>query len=381
MSLRQLCEQFDHWRRESRDLVLATVADTAGSTYSKAGAQMLIADGCQHRGLLSGGCLEGDLMLHAATCQREQRAQRVSYDMRDRTEDEMWGLGLGCDGALDIVLQPLRADTHWQPFAAIADAVRAGTPAAFALVTGSAAAPARPDLLGSTVVVHAPSPQGPDTAHHHLTAPVHQPAFVEELARRCREALATGSRERVIVSHGETPLQVLVTPVNIPVRLLILGAGPDTVPLLRMARELGWYVTQADHRPASLGAAAGEAPVDASVEVAPGHLGEHLDLARFDAAVVMTHHLASDRAHLGELACSPVPFIGLLGPAARRRRLLADVTAVLSRDGTHREGLRDARGLTARTHGPVGLDIGARDPAAIALSILAQVQQFHARYQ
>lgn len=372
--MRALCEQFQRWREESQAMVLATVIDTAGSTYSKAGAQMLIAPDRGYRGLLSGGCLEGDLTLHAQRCLADGRPRLVNYDMRNREEDEIWGLGLGCDGALDILLQPLSAANAWQPFAAIADAARSGQQAAWALVIGPANSPH--PLLGSSLVLPDPT----HTAQINLLRGALDDGALETITGRCREVALAGGVERLALPDAQgVSLEVLITPVNTPIRLLVVGAGPDTLPLLRMSRELGWYVTQADHRPGSLAAAKDSAPVDASVEVIPGQLREHLALDRFDAVVIMSHHLVSDRAYLEELALSEVPFIGLLGPAARRRRLLADVTERLANAADRVTGLRDARALTARTHGPVGLDLGARDPAGIALSIVAQVQQFHAR--
>ncbi|MEO0421203.1 MAG: XdhC/CoxI family protein [Pseudomonadota bacterium] len=378
MTMRALCEQFHRWRDEAEAMVLATVIDTAGSTYSKAGAQMLIAPDQGHRGLLSGGCLEGDLTLHAQRCLTEGRPRVVSYDMRNREEDEIWGLGLGCDGALDILLQPLTDEEAWQPFAAIADAARSGRRAAWGLVVGPAPGheEAPHPLLGSSVVLTDPT----NASQTRRVRGALDETGLETITERCRDVALAGGVERLALADGQgTSLDVLVTPVNTPIRLLVVGAGPDTLPLLRMSRELGWYVTQADHRPGSLAAAKDGAPVDVSVEVIPGRLREHLALDRFDAVVIMSHHLVSDRAYLEELALSEVPFIGLLGPAARRRRLLADVTERLANGGDRVTGLRDARALTARTHGPVGLDLGARDPAGIALSIVAQVQQFHAR--
>ncbi|MEM9385332.1 MAG: XdhC family protein [Pseudomonadota bacterium] len=378
MTMRALCEQFQRWREASQAMVLATVIDTAGSTYSKAGAQMLIAPGHGYRGLLSGGCLEGDLTLHAERCLAAGHPQVVRYDMRNREEDEIWGLGLGCDGALDILLQPLSAEDAWQPFAAIADAAQSGRQAAWALVIGptpNATATPHP-LLASSVVVMDPN----SSSQISLARGALGDAALSEVTERCRDVALAGGVERIeLGKHRGAPVNVLITQVNVPIRLLIVGAGPDTVPLLHMARELGWYVTQADHRPGSLAAAAESAPLDHSVQVIPGQLREHLALDSFDAVVIMSHHLVSDRAYLLELALSEVPFIGLLGPAARRRRLLADVTERLANAGDRATGLRDARALTARTHGPVGLDLGARDPAGIALSIAAQVQQFHAR--
>ena len=95
--------------------------------------------------------------------------------------------------------------------------------------------------------------------------------------------------------------------------------------------------------------------------VEPGTLAHALDLAGFDAIIVMSHHLATDRKYLAELASIDAQYLGVLGPRARRTRLLADLGA-------------DAQRLDARLRGPVGIDIGADSPESIALSILADLQ-------
>jgi len=135
MSARQLIEAFDAWRDAGERMVLATVTATEGSTYSKPGAQMLISGGGQFRGLLSGGCLEGDLVEHAKDVLARQLPKTVRYDMRNRDEDQLWGLGLGCDGAIDIFLQPL--DGECEPYASIVERIKARIPSAFALVLES----------------------------------------------------------------------------------------------------------------------------------------------------------------------------------------------------------------------------------------------------
>jgi xanthine/CO dehydrogenase XdhC/CoxF family maturation factor len=127
-----------------------------------------------------------------------------------------------------------------------------------------------------------------------------------------------------------------------------------------MTAELGWFVTVADHRPAYL-ARGGFARAERALLVEPGALSRALDLAAFDAIIVMSHHLATDRKYLAELASVDAAYLGVLGPRARRARLLADLGG-------------DARRLDARLRGPVGIDIGADSPESIALSILADLQ-------
>jgi xanthine/CO dehydrogenase XdhC/CoxF family maturation factor len=140
----------------------------------------------------------------------------------------------------------------------------------------------------------------------------------------------------------------------------VLGGGLDAIPLVGMAVELGWFVTVADHRPGYL-ARGGFERAERAVLVEPGRLVAALPLRDFDAIVVMSHHLATDRKHLAELAAFDTRYLGVLGPRARRDRLVADLADV-------------APQLGGRLKGPVGLDIGADSPESIALAILAELQ-------
>src|SRR5688572_10472499 len=98
MSLHRLLPLFERARSLDQPLVLATVIRTGGSTYAKPGAQMLIAGDGEYAGLLSGGCLEGDLREHARTVAASGTSRIVSYDLRSTT-DQLFGLGAGCEGA------------------------------------------------------------------------------------------------------------------------------------------------------------------------------------------------------------------------------------------------------------------------------------------
>jgi xanthine/CO dehydrogenase XdhC/CoxF family maturation factor len=148
-------------------------------------------------------------------------------------------------------------------------------------------------------------------------------------------------------------------------RVLILGAGLDAVPLVNVLAELGWRVAIADHRPAYL-ERPGFARAEHRLTVRPTLLARELPLARYDAIVVMSHHLPTDRTYLGQLATVDLPYLGLLGPPARRQRLLEELGSAA---GTLADSLR----------GPVGLDIGADSAESIALSIAAEIQRVLAK--
>jgi xanthine/CO dehydrogenase XdhC/CoxF family maturation factor len=342
MGARQLLQSFEAWRAAGEELVLATVYETAGSTYSKAGHRILLAANGGYRGLVSGGCLEGDLAERARTVIAAERAVGVTYDLRD-SADELWGLGVGCNGLLRVFLQPLLPRNDYQPFAAVAERLAGTRAGGMATIIDSARAGF---AVGATAVVGESGERVFDASA----------GAAERLAAAGREAMRSGAA-RFFEEQGCRILSAPLLPIP---RLLVLGGGLDAIPLAGMADELGWFVTVADHRPGYL-ARGGFERAERAVLVEPGRLAATLPLGDYDAIVVMSHHLATDRRYLAELAGVETRYLGVLGPRARRDRLLAELADV-------------APQLRERLKGPVGLDIGANSPESIALSILAELQ-------
>ena len=346
MNHRKLLEFFDARRAAGKAMVLATVYETAGSTYSKAGAQMLVESDGIFQGMLSGGCLEGDLALRAQQVLDSGEPQRVSYDLSLDNED-LWGLGVGCDGLMRVFLQPLTAARDYAPFPAIAELRRGHRGGLVATVIECDENPA---LAGATVVT--------DGATETLDGLAGAEAGA--LGAAARTALAERSNSLQAISLGGAEARVLFATAETVPRLLVLGAGLDAAPVVRFGNELGWQCTVADHRPGYF--ERGDlAEAARTVCVRAETLADELDLDEFDAAIVMSHHLVSDEHYLAALASASVRYVGVLGPPARRQRLV--------------DALGDrATALEGRLHGPAGLDLGGRGPAAIALSIVAEVQ-------
>jgi xanthine/CO dehydrogenase XdhC/CoxF family maturation factor len=311
MSFHRLLTLFDRVRATSEPLVLCTVIRTGGSTYAKPGAQMLIAADGESAGLLAGGCLEGDLREHAREVAATGQARIVSYDLRSST-DQLFGLGAGCEGAMDILLTRVTAADGWQPLADIARAQREGRESRVAFVHAST----DPNYPLGTALRSGFEPPPPGVE-----------LFVASLAP--------------------------------PPHLLLLGGGPDARPVATLAAFLGWRVSVVDHRSSYLDASRFP-PSTTLIESRAGDVARAVTLDDHAAAIVMSHHLESDLQYLRALARSGIPYVGLLGPAARREKLLADL-------GT------DADSLRPRLRAPVGLDIGGRSPESIALSIVGEV--------
>jgi xanthine dehydrogenase accessory factor len=312
-----LGEFFASYAGRGEPLVLATVTQTLGSTYRKAGAHMLIGSDGRAAGLLSGGCLEADLLERARAVLESGRSAVVSYDTRS-SDDLLWGIGLGCEGAMTILMMRLDRGNDYQPFAFIDRCRREHVHGSFSLVTAS-----------------------------------RNPAYPVGFAQ-------TSIAQRPAGTVETDDATFLVVPVELPPRLLVLGAGPDALPLVEIAGLMNWHVTVLDHRPAY--AVAERFPRASRVALnAAGDLGKELQAVRYDAAVVMSHHLLSDQAYLAALADHDVPYVGLLGPAPRRARLMQEI-------GDKAAAFGD------RLRGPVGLDIGAKTPETIALAIVSEIQ-------
>lgn len=330
-------EFFRYYVDRAEPLVLATVAQTLGSTYRKAGAQMLIAGDGRVAGLLSGGCLEADLMERARKVLETGEPATVHYDTRS-SDDVIWGIGLGCEGAMTILLSRLDRANDYQPF--------------------NFAARCRFDQIeaGFAVVTQTRNPTFPLGAAFWTQNKHSAPAAVAA-AMNVATPRGAGPSSRVIEADDAT---FLIVPIELPPRLLLLGAGPDAMPLVEIAGLMNWQVTVIDHRPAY--AIADRFPRARRVALKPSaELPQELQTGQYDAAVVMSHHLVSDQAYLAALADSSIPYVGLLGPAPRRIRLL------------HEIGDKAAK-LSGRLYGPIGLDLGARSPETIALAIVAEIQ-------
>jgi xanthine dehydrogenase accessory factor len=322
-----LVDFFERRRDCGEMLVLATVVHTEGSTYRKPGAQMLIARDGQVAGLLSGGCAESDLLERANKVFATGDAQIADYDTRG-TDDAIWGIGLGCEGAMRILLTRLDTNNGYEPFAFIADSLRSHRNGAFALVVAGG------DNISLGSVWNSESQSAP---------------------AGLAEQLRSGHTGTIDVGTAK----IFVSPIALPPRVLILGAGADAQPLVDFMASLGWQVTIVDHRPAY--AQNDRFSRARRVLLTPAaEVSSKLALDEFDAAVVMSHHLPTDHAYLAMLSRTKIPYVGLLGPQARRMRLLNELGD-------------SAAALNKRLAGPVGLDIGAQSAEAIALAIAAEI--------
>ena len=306
-------------------IVLVTVMAVEGSVYRGAGARMIVTAHGGTIGAVSGGCLEADLVARAPDVLASGCATLVQYDTR-ASDDVVMGLGLGCQGVIDLLLEPLtgealqRATSFYERLATRRDAATLLTQ-----VRSSAGAPP----VGTRLLLA-------ENGH-----------------------VVEGPEELLGATHDV--VQEVVQPAT---PLVICGGGTDAIPLASLARQLGWHVTVIDHRPTFIDRARfpeADALVCANLVNDADALDGRVRIDARTMSVVMAHSAAHDRAYLHAMLDGKARYIGVLGPRRRTVELL----------GVRESGSDGA--MPRSVHSPVGLDLGAETPDEIALAIVAEI--------
>jgi xanthine dehydrogenase accessory factor len=327
-------------------LALATIVAVRGSTYRRPGARLLVPEEGAPIGNISGGCLENDVADVARIVMHEGHARVVSFDLT-ADDDAVWGWGLGCNGAMELFVEP--AEKAAEVAGALRMALEQERPICMVTVLGAEVPGVE---QGNRLLV---TPEGERRGS--LGAPAVDEAAVEA----ARELLAA---ERSEVRELPGGVRAFVEVLEPPLRLVICGAGHDAVPLVAAAAGMGWSPIVVDDRPAFLTRerfpqAAGFVALER-----PDQVAERAPLDARTFVVVMTHNFLRDKDYLRELLRSPVRAISMLGPRARTQRLLHEL---------REEGVAISPEDEERLRAPAGLDLGAEGPEEIAAAIVAEI--------
>ena len=384
--LQDILKAFEQCKNSDECVAIATLVKAQGSTYRRPGARMLMTSQGQIVGSLSGGCLEGDVFEQAQEVMTSGKPIVVQYDtMSD--EDIIWGLGLGCNGIVQILIERVEEESPLNHLAFLTECLRyrqVGVLATVFHVEGQVKA-----QIGTRLMMYPDGTVKSDIEDADLVAQIRDDAgkaLDESRSKVKAYPLLTGKAE------------VFIEVIQPPVPLMIFGAGHDVVPLVRLAQELGWYVTVVDSRQADATRERFQSAdevilsrpesISDSVSEAVGTLGasallrtplekplakrgeaqasaDRIQLNNRTVAVVMTHNYLHDLELLKTLLPSPVRYLGILGPKSRTGKLLQDL---------QEQGITPTEQQLQRLYNPVGLNIGADTPEEIALSIVAEIQ-------
>lgn len=318
------------------DVALATIVAVRGSTYRREGARLVVPAEGPPVGNISGGCLEGDV---ADTAREVMATGRPLVRTFDLTADDeaVWGWGLGCNGAIDVLIEPA---ANARPFVtALRTAARKHRPVALVTVVDGPG-------TGARLIVHPNGRTEGDLGDAARTAGL--------------DALAAGQSRTVALDGGT---KVFVEVLEPPLRLVVCGAGHDAIPVVEFGARLGWEVDVVDDRRAML---KGKRFPQATrlVHSQPGVAADSVVTNERTCVVIMSHNFLRDAAYLRSFLGRPLPYLGVLGPAARLQRLLDTLAG---------DGVTPAPEDLARLHGPAGLDVGAEGPEEIAWAIVAEI--------
>jgi xanthine dehydrogenase accessory factor len=340
--IQSILSAFEQSQQQGKSAFLATVVGTQGSTYRRPGARLFITEDGETVGLVSGGCLERDLFEHTQLMQDNQ-AKIVTYD-HTAAEDILWGFGLGCTGTVQVLVERLNLPNDPLTFIAQCWRDRISGVLVSVIQTEDKAI-----QLGACLTL---------TSDSVCVLGETEPDLIEALIPDAQAVLQDQQSAVNQYQLATRPVTVLLELIRPPVSLMIFGAGQDAVPISEFAKALGWHVTVVDCRANPLSHE--RFAMSDRVILTRRERLDRLAIQPETVAVILSHNYYDDLEALRALLPSFVRYIGLLGSKQRTQRLLQELDCT------------DVQ--LAKLHAPVGLDIGAETPAAIALSIVAEIQ-------
>jgi xanthine/CO dehydrogenase XdhC/CoxF family maturation factor len=341
-------------RAEGVRAALATVVRVEGSAYRRPSVRMFITEKGETTGVLSGGCLERDVCERAAQVMRTGEALVVRYDSTSK-DDIVFGLGMGCNGVVEILIEPVNDDATEDLLRFLAECSagqRSGALATVILREGETEI-----TIGTRAFLY---PSGASESDATISGVVISGNIFHDL----RDAVQIGQSSIKSYEVDAGKVEVFVEIVEPPVPLVIFGAGDDAFPLVGFARNLGWHTTVVDTRARSTSTER-FAEADSVLLCRPEAVGACVPLLEQSAVVLMTHNYLHDLELLKTLINRRVRYLGCLGPRRRAERLLLELAS---------GSVASAAAYIGQLHAPAGLDIGAETPLEIALSIVAEIR-------
>jgi len=326
---------------------LATVARVEGSSYRRTGARMLVLDNGTYLGGISGGCLEGDALRRAQKAIIQDKPSIITYDT---TQDDgaQIGVGLGCNGIIDVLFTPLHADEN-SPVKILSRLTETREPRVVVAITNCSDSI---NALGKTTLYE-------NDEQFLKSFPVSD--IATKILNDIKHSLDNQSSATLNYCTQQNEEIKIFIEVILPVMHLVLyGGGYDVYPLVRIARELGWnvtVVTNINKADKSLFAIA--------TEVLHNKGEQQPVIDNYSAIVLMAHDYKTDFNNLQRLLETQTRYIGLLGPKKRTKKMF---------DAMMKEGNDVSEENMERIYSPAGLDIGAATPEEIALSICAEIK-------
>ncbi|EON78156.1 Xanthine and CO dehydrogenase maturation factor, XdhC/CoxF family [Lunatimonas lonarensis] len=348
--IKEIIKAFDQAQTVGEQTALATVVKVEGSSYRRPGARMLVTASGMLTGAISGGCLEGDALKKAQLVMFKKQAMVVTYDTTD-DDDAKFGVGLGCNGIIHILIEPIDPEAENHPVNLLKKLTANRND--HVLVTFFDLENKREQQLGTCIL---------DTGHGRITDGSSIPS-IDGLAEDIRTVWA--DQQSLIVQYSaEQPLHAFIEWVPAHLSLVIVGAGNDAIPLARLAEVLGWEVCVLDGRATQ--ATKSRFPRADQIHVVPAEEAHfHISRDKRTAVVLMTHNFNYDLRVMASLLPMEIAYLGVLGPKKKLQKMVENLA---------NEGIEISDTDKHRIYGPAGLNIHAEAPEEIALSIVSEIK-------
>ena len=353
--LQNIIKGFQKSQEIGQKTVLATVVQTRGSAYRRAGARMLIKEDGEMISAISGGCLEGDILERAKSHLLEgNKPYIIQYDTRNSEEDLLVGFATGCSGVVDVLIESLNNENSASQISFIEECLQSHQ---FGVIATVVAVEGVTNIdIGSRLMMK---------SDRSIINQIKNNNFTSILIKDIEKILIKKQNYTQSYTLSEGTIDVFIEVIYPLTQLLIFGAGYDAIPVVNFAKQLGWHVTIIDHRGEYLTSDRfGNADKLIECKPDPPDAYAHL-LTPETVAVVMTHRYLSDVAFLKNIIPSSLKYVGVLGPKKRMEKLWQDLA---------KSNLDPNSSQFKRLYNPIGLDIGAETPEEIALAIIAEIQ-------
>lgn len=335
---------------------LATIVAVEGSAYRRPGAKMLIADQSEGVGSITAGCLEDEVLSIAESVLEDGNPRIEQFDLTG--EDDVWGLGVGCNGVIDILVEPLD-----EQYRSIVDAYQRGEDSTVLTVIDSDTDKVE---RGDRLIAYLQKEVG--DGDNIISKTAGWPDWLlESVWESTSPLLKSNTSDNIIVEHDGKRIKVFIDSVTAPPHLVIFGSGHDVAPVAQLAKQVDFEVTVASFRGANADPERFPA-ADEVISTSPATIRDTIDFDADTYAVVMTHNFLDDRIALEALLETPTEYIGLMGPRERFKEM---------RDDMADNGRTFSEDELNRIYTPAGLDLGGGTPYHIAQSIVAEVTTVH----
>ncbi|AFL85327.1 xanthine and CO dehydrogenases maturation factor, XdhC/CoxF family [Belliella baltica DSM 15883] len=344
-----ILEAYKIYEKTNIKSALATVVKVDGSAYRRPGARMLVSENGDLTGAISGGCLEGDALRKAQSVIFQNQSMLVTYDTTDE-DDQKFGIGLGCNGIIQILMEPIDYQNKSNPILLLEKAFEErldSTLISIFSIKNSRSAQIGTIGLRKGEELFGDFNQLDDSIKTRVLSDLNHSVDQIDSA--------------VHIYKAFDDLHVFFEVIKPPIRICLFGAGNDTIPLCKMASFLGWEVVLIDGRKQY----ATKERFEHASAIVVGPADEVVSQLEFDqntVALLMTHNFEYEVKVLEQLLPFSLPYIGILGPKKKSLKLF---------ERLENQGVNVNQ---EHIYGPVGLNIGAEGAEEIALSILAEIK-------